>query len=135
MYDEGQGVTQDDKAAFEWFKKAAEQGYAKAQNSLGVMYSEGQGVTQDDKVAFMWYQKGQNKGTHLPNTIWDYCMRKDRVLPRTIRLRSFGSRKSVEQGHADARSQVAKMYFFGEGVDQDLKAAFEWWTKQYSKKN
>ena len=29
---------------------AAEQGYAKAQNSLGVRYAKGQGVTQDDVI-------------------------------------------------------------------------------------
>ena len=32
--------------AFNLYKKAAEQGYAEAQNQLGVMYSSGQGVTQ-----------------------------------------------------------------------------------------
>ena len=32
------------KEAAVWFRKAAEQGHAKAQSNLGVMYSEGQGV-------------------------------------------------------------------------------------------
>ena len=44
----------DYKQAVYWLRKAAEQGYAKGQNSLGVMYAKGQGVTQDYKQAVMW---------------------------------------------------------------------------------
>jgi TPR repeat protein len=34
MYDRGQGVPQDDVQAAEWYRKAAEQGHAAAQNNL-----------------------------------------------------------------------------------------------------
>ena len=51
MYDNGRGVTQDDKEAVKWYKLAANQGNAKAQFNLGVMYDNGEGVTQDDKEA------------------------------------------------------------------------------------
>jgi len=39
MYAEGQGVSQDYKAAVEWFRKAAGQGIAEAQFNLGSMYA------------------------------------------------------------------------------------------------
>ena len=54
MYRRGQGVPQDDKEALKWFRLAAEQGDAEAQNNLGVMYIEGQGVPQDNKEAVKW---------------------------------------------------------------------------------
>jgi TPR repeat protein len=38
-----------------WFRLAAEQGYARAQASLGLMYDTGEGVTQDDVQAHMWF--------------------------------------------------------------------------------
>ncbi|MGU9956132.1 MAG: hypothetical protein ACNYPI_00330 [Arenicellales bacterium WSBS_2016_MAG_OTU3] len=38
MYSNGQGVTQDCKHAVQWYRKAAEQGIAKAQYNLGVMW-------------------------------------------------------------------------------------------------
>ena len=41
MYDEGEGVAQDDAEAVRWYRLAAEQGDAGAQNNLGVMYDEG----------------------------------------------------------------------------------------------
>ena len=41
MYDQGQGVPEDDQQAVAWYRKAADQGHASAQYNLGVMYSYG----------------------------------------------------------------------------------------------
>jgi TPR repeat protein len=57
MYTTGHGIPQDKKKAFEWYKKAAEQGNAYAQTALGLMYAYGQRVTQDDRKAVEWYKK------------------------------------------------------------------------------
>ena len=38
MYKHGRGVKPDFEKAIAWYTKAAEQGYAPAQNDLGVMY-------------------------------------------------------------------------------------------------
>ena len=46
-YRDGTGMPQDDTEAVKWFRKAAEQGDASAQNDLGVMYQNGRGVPQD----------------------------------------------------------------------------------------
>ena len=43
MYSEGLGVKQDYIKAVEWYKKAAEQGYSRAQHNLALMYVDGQG--------------------------------------------------------------------------------------------
>ena len=37
-----------------WFRKAAQQGYAKAQRILGLMYATGEGVPKDDVQAYAW---------------------------------------------------------------------------------
>ena len=39
MYGAGRGVPQDDAEAVQWFRQAAEQGYAEAQYNLGIMYA------------------------------------------------------------------------------------------------
>ena len=62
MYDEGEGVPQDDKEAVRWYRLAAEQGYAMAQFNLGVMYDDGDGVPQDDKEAVRWYMLAAEQG-------------------------------------------------------------------------
>ncbi|KAF9181560.1 hypothetical protein BGZ49_004835 [Haplosporangium sp. Z 27] len=62
MYQRGYGVQQDYKKAFEWYFKAAKQGNANAENSLGYMYQRGYGVQQDYKEAFEWYLKAAKQG-------------------------------------------------------------------------
>ena len=43
MYEHGRGVQRDDVEAIEWYRKAANQGYAIAQTSLGRMCKKGRG--------------------------------------------------------------------------------------------
>ncbi|MBK8750564.1 MAG: sel1 repeat family protein [Candidatus Competibacteraceae bacterium] len=40
----------------QWYRKAADQGYAPAQVNLGALYAEGHGVSQDFGEALAWYQ-------------------------------------------------------------------------------
>ena len=46
MYENGVGASADRSKAFEWYKKAAEQGHVKAQCNLGNCYEKGIGVTR-----------------------------------------------------------------------------------------
>ena len=50
----GQGVPQDNAQAAAWFRKAAEQGDADAQYTLGELNVLGQGVPQDWAEAYFW---------------------------------------------------------------------------------
>ena len=45
-----------------WYRLAAEQGLAKAQNNLGVMYKNGEGVLQDYAEAVKWYRLATEQG-------------------------------------------------------------------------
>ena len=62
MYDTGDRVPENNKAAVLWYTKAAEQGDTLAQASLGVMYDNGDGVPENDKTAVMWYTKAAKQG-------------------------------------------------------------------------
>jgi TPR repeat protein len=64
MYADGQGVTQDYKAAVKWYRLAADR-HAPAQLHLGLMYDNGLGVIQDYKAAVKWYRLAAEQGnTH-----------------------------------------------------------------------
>ena len=52
MYARGLGVAEDYKEASRWFRLAAEQGTARAQNVLGVMYQSGLGVPANAVLAY-----------------------------------------------------------------------------------
>lgn len=58
---EGRGVTRNEKEAFSWFMKSAENGYAHAQCMVGLCYAFGKGVNQDDKKALEYFMKAAEK--------------------------------------------------------------------------
>ena len=62
MYENGEGVPEDDATAVKWYTKAAEQGNANAQSNLGLMYDHGRGVPEDDATAVKWYRKAAEQG-------------------------------------------------------------------------
>ena len=55
MYEKGEGVAKDNKAAVKWYTLAAEQGLVNAQFNLGVMYANGTGVIKDNVYAHLWW--------------------------------------------------------------------------------
>ena len=52
------GVTKDYAEAIKWFRKAAEQNNAAAQENLGQCYEVGEGVPKDYAEAVKWYLNG-----------------------------------------------------------------------------
>ena len=56
------GVAKDYAAAASWYRKAADQGYAKAQYNLGLVYARSQGVPEDIAAAVSWYRKAADRG-------------------------------------------------------------------------
>ena len=62
MYHKGQGVTQDNLVAIQWYRNAARQDHAGAQHNLGVMYGRGDGVNVDVKEAAQWFHRAADNG-------------------------------------------------------------------------
>jgi uncharacterized protein len=48
-----------------WFRRAAEQDLAEAQNQLGVCYADGKGVPANRTEAVYWYRKAAEQGHQL----------------------------------------------------------------------
>ena len=70
MYNEGEGVRQDQveaakwyRKAFKWYRKAADLGGPTAQIHLGSMYENGQGVILDTVEAYKWYVLSASSGS------------------------------------------------------------------------
>ena len=60
MYDNGEGVPEDDAEAVRWYRLAAD--VADAQHNLGWMYANGEGVAEDDAEAVRWYRLAADQG-------------------------------------------------------------------------
>jgi TPR repeat protein len=61
-YYNGEGVKQDYIEAFKWFRQAADQGSAKAQNAIALMYYNGHGITQNYPAALSWFVQAAVQG-------------------------------------------------------------------------
>ena len=62
MYLTGTGVPQDSPQAAIWFRKAAQQGDAYSEASLGDQYAIGDGVPKDVEQAVIWRKRAAEHG-------------------------------------------------------------------------
>ena len=62
MYDNAEGVPEDDVEAVKWYRRAADQGLVGAQLNLGLMYATGEGVPRDDAEAIRWFRLAADQG-------------------------------------------------------------------------
>jgi TPR repeat protein len=61
-YQEERGVKRDLAGAAHWYTKAANQGFAGAENNLGLLYETGGGVPADSAAALSWYRRAAEHG-------------------------------------------------------------------------
>jgi len=62
MYENGEGVPENDAEAVKWYRKAADQGLADAQFNLGLMYENGEGVPENSIRAYVWWSMAKTQG-------------------------------------------------------------------------
>ena len=65
MYEQGIGVTKNEKEALVWYGKSALQGNSGAQFNLGVLYENGRGTVVNFVKANDWYRKASVQGDGL----------------------------------------------------------------------
>ncbi|MES1949159.1 hypothetical protein C84B14_17518, partial [Salinisphaera sp. C84B14] len=58
----GEGVAQDDAAAYHWLRKAAEQGHAAAQYNLYLLLRQSPSLGESSEAAMQWLQKATDQG-------------------------------------------------------------------------
>ena len=98
-----QGVPQDDAEAVKWYRKAAEQGVAKAQFNLGVMSYKGRGVPQDDADAVRWYRKAAEQGHASAQFNLGLMYDKGRGVPQDYLLAHMWLNLAAATGHEKSR--------------------------------
>jgi hypothetical protein len=119
-------VTKNPKEAVRWYRKAADQGNASAQNSLGLIYAKGEGVTKDSKEAVRWFCTAADQGDATAQyNLGGMYYRGDGVTkdPKEA-VRWY--RKAADQGEALAQCVLGGMYHKGEGVTKDRKEGTKW---------
>jgi TPR repeat protein len=115
--------------AVKWYRKAADQGYAKAQSSLGVRYRDGNGVEKNYEEAMKWCRKAAVQG-HAPaqNNLGTMYYTGNGV-EKNYKEAVKWYRKAADQGHASAQNYLGVMHFYGKGVEKNYKEAVKWFRK------
>ena len=109
MYDEGEGVLEDDATAVKWYTKAAEQGYADAQLNLGLMYDNGLGVPQDDATAVKWYTKAAEQGVASAQENLAFMYAKGEGVPQDNVMAYMWWNLAAAQGDENAKENKGKL--------------------------
>jgi TPR repeat protein len=65
-------VARNNAEAIRWYRKAADQGDASAENSLGAMYVRGRGVGRDFALAHMWFSLAAANGMDMAANARDH---------------------------------------------------------------
>ncbi len=115
--------------AIKWYKKAAEQGYAYAQNDLGYLYVMARGVERDYQTAVSWYRKAAEQGNASAQRHLGIMYYEGHGVEQDDKTAVTWFRKAAEQGDVDAQVDLADMYKHGTGVKQDYKTAIVWYRK------
>ncbi len=117
-----------------WFRKAAEQGEADAQETLGNLYYGGHGPLSMDHFidwimhgrytqAAFWYRKAAEQGdADAQESLGDLYRDGDGVSEDATEAAAW-YRKAAEQGDADAQESLGDLYRDGDGVPKDAAEA------------
>ncbi len=109
--------------------KAAEQGDAEAQKTLGNMYRDGHGVVRNYEQAVHWFRKAAEQdyapGQNNLGQMYEYGQGVAKDYEKAV----FWFRKAAEQGSAVGQNNLGVMYEEGLGVAKDYEKAVYWFRK------
>ena len=114
-----EGVPENNQGAARWFRKAAEQGEAKAQERLGHMYRRGVGVAEDNREAVKWYRKAAEQGNTEAQVHLGYMYANGEGVPEDYREAEKWRRQAAEQAEDLDLLSLAVQYANGIGVPED----------------
>ena len=116
-------MTKDPAKAAEWYQKAAEQGYAQAQNRLGECYFYGQGKPENKFAAVKWYEKAAEQGIANAQYSLGYCYEKGYGVTKDKEQAMQWYKKAADQGHESAKEAIDGMESGGLGSAVAASAA------------
>ncbi|MES2121240.1 MAG: SEL1-like repeat protein, partial [Chlamydiota bacterium] len=115
----------DEDFVFEWYGKAAQEGWVKAQVCLGECYTLGEGIPRDANAAAHWFKRAAIYG----NKTAQYYFGSHLIDANDLKAAAYWFQKSAVQGSPYAQLRLSKCYRDGEGVAQSKNASLHWLEK------
>ena len=118
--------------AFNWFRKAAEQGHIEAQLSVAKCYNEGKGVSQNPKEAVKWFKKVADQGDVKAQYVYAISLLNGSGIDKNEKEAIKWLKKAAEHDNIDAQRMLGDCYRDGRGVPQDHNAAKKYYPENDS---
>ena len=115
--------------ALTWLKKAADQGFIPAKNTLGNWYFYGQCVDEDKAEAVKLYRYAAERGFAESQLHIGYCYTKGLGVKVDHKEAIRWYMLAADQGNMLACYNLGLYYERGDGVDKDFKEALKWYMK------
>ena len=133
LYADGHGVAQDYKKAFEWYKKAADQGDEVAMRNIGQLYWVGNGFPKNCDEAMKWFKLAVEKGDVNAMMGIAACYTDPDYKIDYDEYRKWLN-KAIDTGNEYAMFVCGEDYFYGiRGAKQNYIKAYEWFSKAAEK--
>jgi TPR repeat protein len=131
MYDQGEGVPENDAEAVKWYRLAAEQGHEEAQTNLGWMYAHGEGVPENDAEAVKWYRLAAEQGdAEAQNNLGTMYERGEGVPLNYIKAYMWYSlAKAQVKALAVENLEIIKDDMTAADISKAQALATEWWEE------
>lgn len=142
------GASVDKMESARWYRKAAEQGIAKAQRQLADYYKNGEGITKDIVEAVKWYRKAAEQWDDAAMNSLGECYAKGEGVAINPNEAVKWFRKAAEprklqpgdvvtdaefttdtHNYSLAQNNLGLCYAKGEGVAKDPVEAVKWFRK------
>jgi TPR repeat protein len=123
------GVPENRGEAHKWFRRAAEQGLAKAQFQVAVQYDLGQGTARSPSEALKWYRLAADQNYADAHYYLGLSYATGDIVPKDETLAFDWFRRAAEFSHPEAELRVARAYLFGHGVLKAEAEAIFWYRR------
>ncbi len=123
------GLAKDPSAAARWFKAAALQGNADAEEKLGDLYAQGLGVERNPRLAADWCEKAANRGIVSAQLKLGKIYLDGRGVAKDSGKARYWIERAAIEGNAEAQFLLGKMYHVGSDIEANQGIARSWLEK------
>ena len=88
------------KKSFEYYRRSAEMGFAKAENKVGLCYRDGNGAAADPAEAFKWFTKAAEHGDDMGQYNLGECFEFGRGTEKNMDMAVWWYKMAAAQGNS-----------------------------------
>ncbi len=123
----GDTVRQDYAEAARWYREAADQGIAEAQNNLGLMYAQGLGVPRDPRRAAELWKQAADNDYGLAQYNLALAVFRGEGVSRDERVAVIWFERAARAGLPDAQYAMGQLMRLGRAGPRDEGQALTWY--------